>query len=95
MASHEMLGIGRLSRVHGTHDAEMAVLVSDDFQGRGLGTELLQRLIKIAREEKIERITADILAENRTMQRVCERVGFQLKYDPDDATVKVEMRLDQ
>ena len=92
---HELLGIGRLSRVHGTREAEMAVLVSDDFQGRGLGTELLQRLIKIAREEKIERITADILAENRTMQRVCERVGFQLKYDPDDATVKVEMRLDQ
>lgn len=92
---HELLGIGRLTRVHGTNDAEMAVLVSDDFQGRGLGTELLKRLIKIAREEKIGRITADVLAENRTMQHLCERVGFQLKYDPEDATVKVEMRLGQ
>ena len=92
---HELLGIGRLTRVHGTADAEMAVLVSDDFQGRGLGSELIAQLIKIAKQEKIERITADILAENRSMQRVCERLGFQLKYDPDDATVKVEMHLAQ
>ncbi len=91
----ELLGIGRLTRVHGTGDAEMAVLVSDDFQGRGLGSELISQLIKIARQEKVQRITADILAENRTMQRVCERLGFQLKYDAEDATVKVEMRLDQ
>jgi acetyltransferase len=92
---HELLGIGRLTRVHGTSDAEMAVLVSDDFQGRGLGTELLDRLIKVARQEKMGRITADILAENRSMQHICERLGFQLKYDPEDATVKVEMKLDQ
>jgi len=92
---HELLGIGRLTRLHGTGDAEMAVLVSDDFQGRGLGSELIAQLIKIAKEEKMERITADILAENRTMQRVCERLGFQLKYDPDDATVKVTMQLAQ
>ena len=92
---HELLGIGRLTRVHGTGDAEMAVLVSDDFQGRGLGTELLERLIKVGRQEKIERITADILAENRSMQHICERLGFQLKYDPEDATVKVEKRLSQ
>jgi acetyltransferase len=65
--------------------------VSDDFQGRGLGSELIAQLINIARQEKIARITADILGENRTMQRVCERLGFQLKYDPDDDTVKVTM----
>jgi len=93
--AHELLGIGRLTRVHGTDEAEMAVLVSDDFQGRGLGTELIAQLIKVAKQEKIARITADILGENRTMQRVCERLGFQLKYDPDDATVKVDLRLDQ
>jgi acetyltransferase len=90
---HELLGIGRMTRVHGTNDAEMAVLVSDDFQGHGLGTELLRRLIDIGRQEKIQRITADILAENRVMQRICERLGFQLKYDAEDATVKVEIRL--
>jgi acetyltransferase len=91
----ELLGIGRLTRVHGTNEAEMAVLVSDDFQGRGLGTELLRRLLEVGRQEKVERITADILAENRSMQRICERLGFQLKYDAEEATVKVEFRLNQ
>jgi acetyltransferase len=93
--THQILGVGRLTRAHGANEAEMAVLVSDDFQGQGLGTELLRRLIEIGREEKIGRITADILAENRAMQRVCERLGFTLQFDADDGTVKAEIRLTQ
>jgi acetyltransferase len=93
--TRQILGVGRLTRAHGANEAEMAVLVSDDFQGQGLGTELLRRLIEIGREEKLERITADILAENRAMQRVCERLGFTLQYDADDGTVKAEIRLTQ
>jgi acetyltransferase len=89
----EFLGIGRLTRIHGTNDADAAVLVRDDFQRQGLGTELLQRLIKIGRQEKIERIGADILAENRAMQLICQRLGFHLQYDPAEGTVKVEIRL--
>jgi acetyltransferase len=73
----------------------MAVLISDDFHGRGLGTELLRRLIEICRQEKLERMVADILAENRTMQRICERLGFKLTYEPEDGLVKAELRLHQ
>jgi acetyltransferase len=91
----EILGVGRLTRTHGTNDAEMAILVSDDFHHRGLGTELLRRLIDIARREEIERITADILTENRTMQRICERLGFRLAYQAEDGAVKAEIRLNQ
>jgi acetyltransferase len=91
----EILGVGRLTRTHGTNDAEMAILVSDDFHHRGLGTELLRRLIDIAGREKVERITADILAENRTMQRICERLGFRVTYQPEDGAVKAEIRLNQ
>jgi acetyltransferase len=93
--TRQIVGIGRLTRAHGANEGEMAVLVSDDFQGQGLGTELLRRLIEIGRQEKVERITADILAENRTMQRVCERLGFKLQYDPDEGTVKAEIQLAQ
>jgi acetyltransferase len=91
----DLLGIGRLTRVHGTKEAEMAILISDDFQTRGLGTELLRRLIEIGKQEKIEKITADILSENRAMQHVCERLGFHLQYDPEEGTVKVEIALNQ
>jgi acetyltransferase len=89
----EILGIGRLTRLHGMKEAEMAVLISDDFHGRGLGTELLRRLVEICRTEKLERMVADILAENRSMQRICERLGFKLTYEPEDGLVKAELRL--
>jgi acetyltransferase len=92
---HEILGIGRLTRLHGMKEAEMAILINDDFHGRGLGTELLRRLIEIGREEKIECMVADILAENRTMQRICEHLGFRLTYEPEDGLVKAELRLNQ
>jgi acetyltransferase len=91
----EILGVGRLTRTHGSNDAEMAILVTDDFHHRGLGTELLRRLIDIARREEVERITADILTENRTMQRICERLGFRLAYQADDGAVKAEILLNQ
>jgi acetyltransferase len=92
---HEILGIGRLTRLHGMKEAEMAILINDDFHGRGLGTELLRRLIEICRTEKIESLVADILAENRTMQRICEHLGFRLTYEPEDGLVKAELRLNQ
>ena len=43
----EILGVGRLTKIHGTREAEVAVLVSDNWQGRGLGKELLSRLLVV------------------------------------------------
>src|SRR5262249_17683287 len=46
---HEILGVGRLSKAHGLNEAEFAVLVSDQAQGHGLGTELLKLLVQVGR----------------------------------------------
>nr|WP_256995559.1 GNAT family N-acetyltransferase [Halomicronema hongdechloris] len=88
---HEVLAAGRLSRFHGHDEAEFAMLVSDPYQRQGLGTELLSQLIQIGRDEHLTRITAEILHENKPMQRVCEKVGFKLRRTPD--VVKAELRL--
>jgi acetyltransferase len=80
---HCILGVSRLSKLHGVNEAEFAMLVSDAYQRQGLGTELLSRLIKIARDEQVARVTAQILSENHPMQRVCEKVGFSLERSPD------------
>ncbi|MGK7933433.1 MAG: bifunctional acetate--CoA ligase family protein/GNAT family N-acetyltransferase [Microcystaceae cyanobacterium] len=87
----EIIAVGRLSKVHGVNEAEFAMLVSDPFQNKGLGTQLLQRLIQVGKDENLERITAEILLENRPMQRVCEKVGFHLTRHPD--LVKAEFSL--
>jgi acetyltransferase len=80
---NEILGVGRLSKAHSQNDAEFALLVGDHWQKQGLGTELLRRLVQIGRDEKLERITAIILADNHAMQNVCRRVGFTVEYDAD------------
>ena len=80
---HMLLAVGRLSRLHGRNEAEFSMLVSDPHQHQGLGTELLRVLIEIGRDEGLERITAEVLHENRAMQRVCEKLGFTLKPTPE------------
>ncbi|MGP8198246.1 MAG: bifunctional acetate--CoA ligase family protein/GNAT family N-acetyltransferase [Limisphaerales bacterium] len=78
----EILGVGRLSKVHGANEAEFAVLVTDRCQKQGLGTELLKRLVQVGREEKLARIAADIMADNHAMQQLSRKVGFKLEHNP-------------
>jgi acetyltransferase len=75
----EILGIGRLSKVHGVNEAEFALSVSDQWQGHGLGTQLLKLLVQVGRDEKLERITATMLGDNHEMQRVAGKAGFDVR----------------
>jgi acetyltransferase len=87
-----IVGVGRLSKTYGSDAAEFAILISDDFQGQGLGTELLRQIIKIGRDEgDIGRITAYMLAENLGMRTVSEKLGFSLKYE--DQMVKAVLEI--
>lgn len=80
---HQILGVARLSKLHGTQSAEFGMLVQDQFQGQGLGTELLKSLLQVGEVEGLEAIKADILPDNRAMQSLCKKMGFQLKYQGD------------
>jgi len=80
----KILGVGRLSKQHALADAEFAVLVSDEWQRQGLGTELLRRLIEIGRDEKLARLSGVVLGENHAMQHVCRKVGFKVVLNGDD-----------
>jgi acetyltransferase len=77
-----ILAVARLRRIDAS-DAELAVLITDEYQGRGLGTELARRLVEIARAEKVERVIAEILPENIHMQRVCRELGFRMDQHED------------
>jgi acetyltransferase len=85
---HEILGVGRLSKVRGTNEAEFALVVSDRFQGLGLGTELLSRLLQVGRDENIDRIFGDILPENTEMQKICERLGFRMTHNIKESVIR-------
>lgn len=89
-----ILGVGRLTKARGLPSAEFAIVVTDEMQGQGLGTELLRRLVAIARDEGIARITGEILPENHDMQHVAAKVGFACRYDPALGVVRAELVLE-
>ena len=89
----EIVGIGRLSKLRGRDEAELAVLVDDRFQHLGMGTELFRRLIAIARDEKVGKVASTILAENQEMRAICVKLGFVLKSDFEDGTIRAELKI--
>jgi GNAT superfamily N-acetyltransferase len=67
------VAVGRYVRERVRNFAEVAFLVQDDFQGRGVGTLLFENLMSIAREQGIEGFTADVLADNLPMLCIFHR----------------------
>jgi acetyltransferase len=92
-----IIGVGRLTQQPGRNEAEFAMLVIDEYQGEGVGTELLRRLVQVGNDEGLDRITADILQQNQAMQRVCEKLDFQIvrSDDPAEDMVKAVKSLDR
>ena len=89
---HEVLGVGRFSAIN-RFEAEAAVLVSDQWQGRGLGTELLSRVARVAREEKMRRLSGEILRDNLATQAIFRKVGFKLSLTDDPSSVSAVLEL--
>lgn len=81
---HQILAIANLSKLHGnSQEAELCVLVADSFQGQGLGHQLGLKLLDIARQEGLKSIIADILPDNKPMQKLCQKLGFELHKSMD------------
>jgi acetyltransferase len=74
--SEGIVGVGRLIKYHGKNEAEIAVLVSDEFQKRGIGSVLVQRLVEFARDEKLDLLTASFLAENQPIEKLFRSQSF-------------------
>jgi len=89
----QIAAVGRLSKIPGLADAEFALLVSDAFHGQWLGTQILDKLLLIARDEGVKRVLADILVDNHAMQSVCKRLGFKLHHDAANGTVRAELEI--
>jgi len=80
---HEILGIGRLSRTIEAGEADFAILISDEWQRQGLGTELMTKLVRIAEEEGLNRLSGSVMSGNSGMQKICRTAGLQLHRLPD------------
>ena len=90
----EIAGVGRLNKMRGhKNDAEVAVLVSDAFQNLGLGLELLRRVISVARDEKLETVSSEMLRDNIGMQIISKKLGFHFQSRLDSPSITAVLNL--
>jgi len=90
-AEKREIGVARFSGRPDGLACECAVVVSDQWQGRGLATILMQHLIDVARARGIECMYSVDLASNTGMQDLAAHLGFRRKADPDDAAQVVHV----
>jgi acyl-CoA synthetase (NDP forming)/RimJ/RimL family protein N-acetyltransferase len=91
----QVIAVGRYDRYPDTDDAEVAFLVEDAHQGRGLGSVLLEHLAAAARERGIKRFVAEVLAQNSRMVRVFQDAGYKSARSYEDGVVHLTFPIEQ
>ena len=72
-----ILGVSRLTKVHGLSEGHFSIIITDDYQHMGLGTELVRRIIEVAKAEGVSHVSAEVMPSCGDMRRVCEKNGFR------------------
>jgi len=85
----DMIAVGRYDRIEEDH-AEVAFLIEDAHQGRGIAQLLLEHLAQAARERKITRFVAEVLPANRRMAKVFADAGYRVSKGIEDGVLAVE-----
>jgi len=85
------IGVSRLILDPNKKRGEFAVVIADKYQGKGLGTKLVDMLIEFARDKDVESIYGVIMSGNMAMIRLCEKLGFTTRREQD--SVLAELRL--
>ncbi len=91
----QIIAVTRYERDPATNLAEAAFAVQDQWQGRGLGTFLLQYLIRIAIINGIEGFTALVLADNRRMLRLFHKTGYLIRSKFEENAWEISFRFDE
>jgi acetyltransferase len=87
-------GVARLILDTSGNDAEFVVLVSDRWQGKGLGSKLVDSIIEIAQDKGVKSIYADVIYNNRKMLSLAKKKVFN-KEKVDYDTIKIVLTLNK
>ncbi|RZQ59910.1 bifunctional GNAT family N-acetyltransferase/acetate--CoA ligase family protein [Amycolatopsis suaedae] len=90
----DIVAVGRYERIDGGDSAEVAFVVDDAHQGRGLGSILLEHLAAAASESGLRRFVAEVLAENAQMVRVFRDAGYEVSRAFEEGVVHLEFAID-
>ncbi|MCX7177379.1 MAG: GNAT family N-acetyltransferase, partial [Proteobacteria bacterium] len=82
-----IVGVSRFSANPDAESCEFAVTLDDQWNGRGVASLLMRRLMQVARDAGYTHMTGSVLPENFSMLKLAARLGFQREKDPEDPTV--------
>jgi acetyltransferase len=85
-----LIGVARY--VRDGESAEFAIVVADAWQGRGIGSRLLDKLIDVARRRGLKQLYGDILGTNLPMLELVRKLRFQLRRNEEDPTLTRAVR---
>jgi len=85
------IGVSRLIIDPGKRRGEFAVVVADNYQGRGLGTKLVDMLIEFAREKGLETIYGTVMSENVKMIQLCEKLGLSTRREHENVIAELKL----
>ena len=88
-----IIAASRLSKLHDSDAADFTAVISDAWQGNGLGQEILRRQIAIAQAEGIRHIQSAILPEADNMRHIFEKFGFRVEQVPDSQAMRADIDL--
>lgn len=91
--SSEIRGVVRMTRSHHTNEAHFSLLVSDCCQGQGIGSELVRRLVDVARQEKVELLAAEMAQDNTGMESILKKLGFTIVPSKNEGMLRGELVL--
>ena len=93
LLSGRMIAVGRYDVVR-PGDAEVAFLVEDEHQGRGIAQVLLEHLAQAARERGVERFVAEVLPDNSRMIQTFRDAGYRVASEYEDGVLMLEFPID-
>jgi acetyltransferase len=83
-----LLGVSRFHMDPESREAEFAVVVGDQWQGKGLGRHLMEKLITVAKTMGVKRLVGVVLRENNPMLKLMSQLGFTNRATEDDDVVE-------
>ncbi|MEM0498381.1 MAG: GNAT family N-acetyltransferase [Methanothrix sp.] len=88
-----VVGLGQYSIAEGTHTAEVAIVVRDDYQRKGVGMEILSYLVYLARKQGLFYLNAEVLVENQAVLRMFERLNLRTERKLEGGVYSVKIYL--
>jgi acyl-CoA hydrolase/GNAT superfamily N-acetyltransferase len=85
----QIIAMSRFDLDPATQRADFAIVVRDEWQARGIGTRLMQRMVEIGRARGLTGFTADVLVGNRPMMAILQRIGLQLSLETEAGAHRV------